>query len=124
MYLFQAPTYASLPCIAHPMLIRLDESDDSNEMALMFMLHELVHHNILFDEFYGALSDDAHEIAAYFVAAHVLRQILPDRADHIVAAFTEPWPYDFPRLVRQYADRIDLHGGNMKTILKTLQGCE
>lgn len=114
-YFFQAPPYSRFPCIADPLLIRVD---DSNEMNLLFMLHELVHHNIMLNQFYKNLSDEIHEITAYFVAAQVLRDILSDKAEDIITRFTQPWPYDFPRLVRQYGDKINLHDKNMKKHLK------
>ena len=71
-----------------------------------------------FDERFSKLSLDAQEAAAYFVGNKVLEDILGDDAHFAIEAFTVPWPYDFPRIAREYKGIIDLDRSTIRELVE------
>lgn len=112
VYCFETPEYHSVPCISDPVSVNM--GGGNLELLLLYLIHELVHLIIQFDQRFSNLSLDAHEAAAYFAGNKVLEDILGQDAYPVIKAFTIPWPYDFPRIAREYEDKINL---NQDTVL-------
>lgn len=91
---------------------------NSLELTLLFLIHELVHHNTMFSAVYKSLSEEDQEAVAYFVANKVLRDILNEKAEKIIKEFTVSWPHDFPKIAEKYSEKIDLERKNIIEYIK------
>jgi len=102
----ESPEYHAVPCISDPVAINM--SGENLQLLLLYLIHELVHSIMQFDQRFSHLSLDEQEAAAYFVGNRVLEDILGENASSVIEAFTIPWPYDFPRIAKEYEGKINL----------------
>ena len=116
VYCFENPEYYAVPCISDPLSINMSGGD--LQLFLLYLIHELVHFIMQFDERFSKLSLDAQEAAAYFVGNRVLEDILGHDAHFAIEAFTVPWPYDFPRIAREYKGIIDLDQSTIRELIE------
>lgn len=116
VYCFENPDYYSVPCISDPVSINM--TGENLELHLLYLIHELVHVVMQFDEKGSQLSLDAQEAAAYFVGNKVLEDILGDNAHPVVKMFTISWPYDFLRIAKEFKERINLDEDTILTLIE------
>jgi len=115
VYCFESPEYHSVPCISDPVSINM--SGENLQLLLLYLIHELVHSIMQFDQRFSHLSLDEQEAAAYFVGNKVLEDILGENAGSVIRIFTIPWPYDFPRIAKEYERKIDLDKNTVLSLI-------
>lgn len=116
VYCFENPEYYPVPCISDPVSINM--SGDNMRLHLLYFIHELVHLIMQFDQHFSNLSLDEQEAAAYFVGNRVLEDVLKKDAHTIIEAFTISWPFDFPRIAKEYERKIDLDEDTVLSLIE------
>lgn len=116
VYCFENAHYYSVPCISDPVSINM--TGENLELHLLYLIHELIHVIMQFDEKTCQLSLDAQEAAAYFVGNKVLEDILGDSAHCVIKSFTIPWPYDFLRIAQEFKEKINLDEDTILTLIE------
>lgn len=116
VYCFEGPEYRAVPCISDPVSINM--GGENLPLLFLFFIHELVHLIMQFDERFSGLSLDEQEAVAYFTGNKVLEDTLGKDSQPIIEDFTIPWPYDFPRIVREYQGKIDLSQGTIIDLIE------
>jgi len=115
VYCFESPEYYAVPCISDPVSINMD--GENLHLWLLYLIHELVHLIMQFDQHFSNLSRDEQEATAYFVGNTVLEDILGENAIPIIKAFTIPWPYDFPRIAKEFEGKINLEKNTILNLI-------
>ena len=100
VYCFENADYYPVPCISDPVSINM--SGEQFNLHLLYLIHELVHVIMQFDTRFSTLSLDTQEAISYVVANKTLIDILGDEASPVIDIFTIPWPYDFPRIAKEF----------------------
>jgi hypothetical protein len=106
VYCFENAQYYPVPCISDPVSINM--TGEPQSLHVLYLIHELVHVITQFDDQGSSLSLDAQEAIAYFVGNRVLEDIVGKDAHPVIRMFTISWPYDFPKMVEQFKEKMNI----------------
>lgn len=116
VYCFENAEYYPVPCIADPVSINI--TGDDLHLFLLYLVHELVHVIIQFDDRFNHVSLDTQETIAYFVGNRVCEDVLKEKAHRVIELFTVQWPYNFSRIAEEFKGKINVDENTVRELIE------